>query len=42
MWMPAMNRRGQAATNVPSLAVNTLPLLVSPPPAETLGAFSPL
>ncbi len=39
MWMPAMNRRGQAATNVPSLAVNTLPLLVSPPQAETLGSF---
>ncbi len=39
MWMPAMNRRGQAATNVPSLAVNTLPLLVSPSPMETLGSF---
>ncbi|UUW18597.1 condensation domain-containing protein [Serratia ureilytica] len=39
MWMPAMNRRGQAATNVPSLAVNTLPLLVSPSPTETLGSF---
>ncbi|EPK9870017.1 MULTISPECIES: condensation domain-containing protein [Serratia] len=39
MWMPAMNRRGQAATNVPSLAVNTLPLLVSPAPMETLGSF---
>ncbi|MBB1175087.1 condensation protein, partial [Klebsiella pneumoniae] len=39
MWMPALNRRGQAATNVPSLAVNTLPLLVSPPQAETLGSF---
>lgn len=39
MWMPAMNRRGQAATNVPSLAVNTLPLLVSPPPSATLGDF---
>lgn len=39
MWMPAMNRRGQAATNVPALAVNTLPLLVSPSQAETLGAF---
>ncbi|ASM04952.1 TPA: condensation domain-containing protein [Serratia marcescens] len=39
MWMPAMNRRGQAATNVPSLAVNTLPLLVSPSPMERLGSF---
>ncbi|OKB64671.1 condensation protein [Serratia marcescens] len=39
MWIPAMNRRGQAATNVPSLAVNTLPLLVPPPQAETLGGF---
>jgi len=41
MWMPAMNRRGQAAANVPSLAVNTLPLLVTLAPGETLGRFLP-
>ncbi|CAI0931698.1 condensation domain-containing protein [Serratia ficaria] len=41
MWMPAMNRRGRTATNVPALAVNTLPLLVTLAPGESLERFLP-
>lgn len=39
MWMPALNRRTPAATDVPALAVNTVPFVVTLSAETTLDNF---
>ena len=39
VWVPVMNRRGHAAANTPSLAVNILPVFITFDPLESLVDF---